>query len=177
MHNQPTQAESYHRVNPGACQFIGNPNNLDSIVDVPDPDEQAVSSKAGSFAHRVLRRTHDQPLENALVHARERGERTLLLDDQLLICRPFVRGYSMELHKWCKLCHPPRQHFKPEGVLTKVLVVEFDVSCINEVSWDEDLHDRLVLPDIDTSPILDLVKGQMSTQSGENGEIYGNDKE
>lgn len=58
--------------------------------------------------------------------------------EQKLICTPTLRGYSLKNKKW----------------------LNFFVNCVQEIEWQKDAFDRLVLPKNEKELILGFTEGQ-----------------
>jgi hypothetical protein len=77
--------------------------------------------------------------------------RLRLTDQQLLMCHPKVRGYSLKTKKW----------------------LEFFVHLVKDIEWNDDAFSSLVLPDDQKELILTFVESQFENRSAFDDVIQG----
>jgi hypothetical protein len=75
--------------------------DLDSTEVVKSSDEDGPYEN-NAFEANIMYANKYVALENAISSVAKKASETKLTDDQLLLCRHLVRGYSLKLKKWCK---------------------------------------------------------------------------
>jgi hypothetical protein len=71
---------------------------------MPEPVANNEPRGDDSFPYEMFYKTRNIALEDDLMDAAKRAATMELTDDQRLICRHSVRGYSLESKKWRKSC-------------------------------------------------------------------------
>jgi hypothetical protein len=90
----------YLRFNPGIYVGLGE---LDATVDAPDADADQDFKVDDAYAYETMYMDQYRLLNDAISGATSRGTEAAkvgLTQDQLLICRHLVRGYSLKIKKW-----------------------------------------------------------------------------
>lgn len=93
--------------------------------------------------------TGNTAVEQTLVDAAP--EVHTLTEDQLVLCTPHVRGYSLSLKRWA----------------------EFEVDSITDITWNDDAFPNLMLPGGFKNMILSFVEAQASNKSDFDDVIQG----
>jgi hypothetical protein len=90
---------TYLRFNPEIHVRLGV---LNATVRARDPDAEKDPKKDGSFTFEnyVMYMEHYRLLNDAISGAMSHAANVKLTNDQLLICRHLVRGYSLKAKKW-----------------------------------------------------------------------------
>lgn len=78
------------------------------------------------------------PIDGQFADEEDAAKRVPLSTEQKLICTPLLRGYSLKNKMW----------------------LNFFVNCVNEIEWQKDAFDRLVLPKNQKELILGFTESQ-----------------
>lgn len=86
------------------------------------------------------------------------AEQVKLSDEELLMCVPFVRGYSFKSKEWGK--SPPQM--KNRSLIYKVML---NIKDLKPIEWTDDLFKNLVLPEEEKDLLLALARSHAKMKS------------
>ncbi|KIM96604.1 hypothetical protein OIDMADRAFT_75796, partial [Oidiodendron maius Zn] len=117
-------AATYLRFNGGI--YVGL-RALDATLDTPGTDASKDFEEDDAYNYEHMYLDQGRILDNAILGAASGGTdvtKVKLTEDQLLLCRHLVRGYSLKIKKW----------------------LDFSVDSVQEIQWNDRAFESLELP-------------------------------
>jgi hypothetical protein len=140
------------------------PLEIDTKTGEDEPDQPAGYSSTPYFDFSP--RTDAEYLHEQAVSDHRKSkplERTQveLTPNQLLICRHMVRGYSLQIKKWCEFKLPCKLSCRTDHANARA--VDFHVDSVEDIRWNATAFESLALPGDYKHVLLAFAKSQSTS--------------
>ncbi|KAF2465299.1 P-loop containing nucleoside triphosphate hydrolase protein [Lindgomyces ingoldianus] len=125
----------WNRLNPSHAIFVAPLTQKDPVQNTGTPNDGEESDGEESYDAGD---DSGMPIDGHFADEDDAAKHIPLTTEQKLICTPLLRGYSLKNKLW----------------------LNFFVNCVNEIEWQKDAFDRLVLPKNQKELILGFTESQ-----------------